>query len=242
MDGVIFRYDANGGVFAGGKTTWDDETEGRAEEPKVRPTKAGFVVSGWYQDAACTRKWDFTKSYPMGGSPYTIYAGWRAGKILTIIPPSNGSLEVREGATVLPTGSGVAEGVILTIIATPAEGYTLKSITVNGTPIATSSPATYTVAGDLEVSAEFAEGGNTPVEGLARVVAAPNPFGRAIILMNAERVASYAVLNAKGAVVASGVHDGSPTLQITAQDWPSGFYLVRLVGPDGVKVLRIVKM
>ncbi len=242
MDGVIFRYDANGGVFAGGKTTWDDETEGRAEEPKVRPTKAGFVVSGWYQDAACTRKWDFTKSYPMGGSPYTIYAGWRAGKILTIIAPSNGSLEVREGATVLPTGSGVAEGVILTIIATPAEGYTLKSITVNGTPIATSSPATYTVAGDLEVSAEFAEGGNTPVEGLARVVAAPNPFGRAIILMNAERVASYAVLNAKGAVVASGVHDGSPTLQIVATDWPSGFYLVRLVGPDGVKVLRIVKM
>ena len=242
MDGVIFRYDANGGVFAGGKTTWDDETEGKAEAPKVRPTKAGFVVSGWYQDAACTRKWDFTKSYPMGGSPYTIYAGWRAGKILTIIPPSNGSLEVREGATVLPTGSGVAEGVILTIIATPAEGYTLKSITVNGTPIATSSPATYTVAGDLEVSAEFAEGGNTPVEGLARVVAAPNPFGHSLILMNAERVASYTVLNAKGAVVASGAHDGSPTLQITAQDWPSGFYLVRLVGPDGVKVLRIVKM
>lgn len=242
MDGVIFRYDANGGVFAGGKTTWDDETEGRAEEPKVRPTKAGFVVSGWYQDAACTRKWDFTKSYPMGGSPYTIYAGWRAGKILTIIAPSNGSLEVREGATVLPTGSGVAEGVILTIIATPAEGYTLKSITVNGTPIATSSPATYTVAGDLEVSAEFAEGGNTPVEGLARVVAAPNPFGHSLILMNAERVASYTVLNAKGAVVASGAHDGSPTLQITAQDWPSGFYLVRLVEPDGVKVLRIVKM
>ena len=242
MDGVIFRFDANGGVFAGGQTTWDDETEGKAEAPKARPTKAGFVVSGWYQDAACTRKWDFTKNYPMGGSPYTIYAGWKAGKILTIIPPSNGSLEVREGATVLPTGSGVAEGVILTIIATPAEGYTLKSINVNGASIATSSPATYTVAGDLEVSAEFAEGGNTPVEGLAEVVAAPNPFGRAIILMNAEREASYAVLNAKGAVVASGVHDGSPTLQITAQDWPSGFYLVRLVEPDGVKVLRIVKM
>ncbi len=242
MDGVIFRFDANGGVFAGGKTTWDDETEGKAEAPKARPTKAGFVVSGWYQDAACTRKWDFTKNYPMGGSPYTIYAGWKAGKILTIIAPSNGSLEVREGATVLPTGSGVAEGVILTIIATPAEGYTLKSIKVNGTPIATSSPATYTVAGDLEVSAEFAEGGNTPVEGLAEVVAAPNPFGRAIILMNAERVASYVVLNAKAAVVASGAHDGSPTLQITAQDWPSGFYLVRLVGPDGVKVLRFVKM
>ena len=98
------------------------------------------------------------------------------------------------------------------------------------------------MAGDLEVSAEFAEGGNTPVEGLAEVVTAPNPFGRALILMNAERVASYAVLNATGVVVASGVHDGSPTLQITAQDWPSGFYLVRLVGSDGVKVLRTVKM
>ena len=242
MEGVIFRFDANGGVFAGGKTTWEDETEGKAEAPKARPTKAGLVVSGWYQDAACTRKWDFTKNYPMGGSPYTIYAGWKVGKILTIIPPSNGSLEVREGATVLPTGSGVAEGAILTIIATPAEGYTLKSINVNGAPIATSSPATYTVAGDLEVSAEFAEGGNTPVEGLAEVVTAPNPFGRALILMNAERVASYAVLNATGVVVASGVHDGLPTLQITAQDWPSGFYLVRLVGSDGVKVLRTVKM
>ena len=50
MDGVIFRFDANGGVFAGGKTTWDDETEGKAEAPKGAPNQGGFrgvwLVSG----------------------------------------------------------------------------------------------------------------------------------------------------------------------------------------------------
>lgn len=43
--------------------------------PAVEPTRKNCTFTGWYQDAACTQKWDFDADTIAG--PTTIYAGWR---------------------------------------------------------------------------------------------------------------------------------------------------------------------
>ncbi|MEG0324087.1 MAG: BspA family leucine-rich repeat surface protein, partial [Raoultibacter sp.] len=40
------------------------------------PTKTGHTFTGWYTEAACTNKWDFTKSV-MPAKDLTLYAGWK---------------------------------------------------------------------------------------------------------------------------------------------------------------------
>ena len=69
-------------------------------------------------------------------------------------PISNGSIEVKKpDATTLNSGTNtVEENTLLTITATPASGYQLKQLTADGTPI---SGNTYTVVGDVTLSAEF---------------------------------------------------------------------------------------
>lgn len=67
---------------------------------------------------------------------------------------SNGSIEVKKpDATTLNSGANtVEENTLLTITATPASGYQLKQLTADGTPI---TGNTYTVVGDVTLSAEF---------------------------------------------------------------------------------------
>lgn len=69
-------------------------------------------------------------------------------------PISNGSIEVKKpDATTLNSGANtVEENTLLTITATPASGYQLKQLTADGTPI---TGNTYTVVGDVTLSAEF---------------------------------------------------------------------------------------
>ena len=66
----------------------------------------------------------------------------------------NGSIEVKksDGTTLTPGANTVEEGTVLTITATPATGYQLKQLTADGNP---SNGNTYTVTGDVTLSAEF---------------------------------------------------------------------------------------
>ena len=66
----------------------------------------------------------------------------------------NGSIEVKksDGTTLTPGANTVEEGTVLTITATPATGYQLKQLTADGNPI---NGNTYTVTGDVTLSAEF---------------------------------------------------------------------------------------
>lgn len=51
---------------------------------------------------------------------------------LTITPPSNGTIIVKNGDTELKSGANVQKGATLTITATPNSNYTLDQLTVNG--------------------------------------------------------------------------------------------------------------
>ena len=67
---------------------------------------------------------------------------------------ANGSIEVKkpDGTTLTPGANTVEEGTVLTITVTPATGYQLKQLTADGNPI---NGNTYTVTGDVTLSAEF---------------------------------------------------------------------------------------
>lgn len=67
---------------------------------------------------------------------------------------ANGSIEVKkpDGTSLTPGANTVEEGTVLTITATPATDYQLKQLTADGNPI---NGNTYTVTGDVTLSAEF---------------------------------------------------------------------------------------
>ncbi|MGI6752615.1 MAG: S-layer homology domain-containing protein [Anaerovoracaceae bacterium] len=74
---------------------------------------------------------------------------------LTIITPYNGSIKVKRGDDDLVDGNQIGFGDILTITATPADGYILSALTVNDLPL--SSGNTFTVKDNAEIVALFSE-------------------------------------------------------------------------------------
>jgi len=129
------------------------------------------------------------------------------GYILSVVKPEpyQGTLEVLDGETALSTGSRVAEGTELTITATPAEGFILSAIYVNGQAY-TTSPVTYTVAGITSIYAEFERDPNAPVTYQA-------PSGN----MHAEGKAYVTSITTEGADV---------NIERTWEETPDAFYQV----------------
>ncbi len=70
----------------------------------------------------------------------------------------------------------------------------------------------------------------------------PNPFGDRLRITSGElRDATYALYNAQGVMVRTGVLESSQTI-ISTSDLPEGMYLLRLTAENGVtKVYRVVK-
>ena len=75
----------------------------------------------------------------------------------------------------------------------------------------------------------------------ASVVIAPNPFGNQLRIANYELRGEYALYNAQGIVVTSGVLEGAET-RINTSSFPAGMYLLRLTADNGaMKTYRVVK-
>lgn len=88
---------------------------------------------------------------------------------------TNGSIEVKkpDGSFLSPgDNAGIANGTVLTITATPDEGYRLKQLTADGSPI---TGSTYTVAADATLSAEFELIPVTPPDEPEKPVTPPTP-------------------------------------------------------------------
>lgn len=89
------------------------------------------------------------------GTDLTVEATFAMTHMVTVNAAIvNGSIEVKksDGTTLTPGANTVEEGTVLTITATPATGYQLKQLTADGNPI---NGNTYTVTGDVTLSAEF---------------------------------------------------------------------------------------
>ena len=89
------------------------------------------------------------------GTDLTVEATFAMTHTVTVDAAiANGSIEVKkpDGTTLTPGANTVDKGSVLTITATPATGYQLKQLTAGGNPI---NGNTYTVTGDITLSAEF---------------------------------------------------------------------------------------
>ena len=162
---------------------------------------------------------------------------------ITTPNPTEGNLEVKLNDVTLSDGALVDDGAELTIIATPSNGFKLKSITINGDIISETNPVTYRVAGNVFISAQFiaAQDIPNPVESLLEVGIAQNPFVELLTLTNTQQVVRYTVVNALGVTVAAGYNSGSSTIALGANSWPAGLYIVRLEGTSGPRTIRALK-
>jgi hypothetical protein len=81
-------------------------------------------------------------------------------KTVTITTPTNGTLTVMNGEDAVSSGDAVEVNTVLTITATPAEGYKLTEVTVNGIAYAES---TLTLTENVTIAASFEENLADPV-------------------------------------------------------------------------------
>ena len=65
-------FDPNGGILAG-KNTSEQRSNDSVQYKPDDPTREGHSFLGWYQDPACTQRWDFD-DWVTGNM--TLYAGW----------------------------------------------------------------------------------------------------------------------------------------------------------------------
>ena len=124
----------------GGTPTPDEQSvqyDNPVTEPDPAPTWEGHTLEGWYREAACQNKWDFTTPVT---SDITLYAGWKEdepgpGPEPTPVPPSgssgDGNMEnayrvlFNDGATTLSVVTDLSAGDKLTKPEDPVkDGYT----------------------------------------------------------------------------------------------------------------------
>lgn len=75
----------------------------------------------------------------------------------------------------------------------------------------------------------------------ANIVVAPNPFSAQLRVVNGDLCGRYALYNAQGVVVTSGVLEGAET-RINTSSFPAGIYLLRLSADNGaMQTYRVVK-
>ena len=238
----VVTFDADGGLPTPAAQWLEDG--GKAVEPSQKPEKKGFKFEGW----TLLSGEDYHFGTPVQGN-IELKAKYIAEYALTITSGANGSVKVtRDNAQgeELKHGAKLQEGDKLFIAATPAEGYELETLTVNGAAFANSSVFTVGKA-NVEVKATFkAKGGATSpsaVESVqlatARVV--QNPIANALVLegiSTAERIEVYSLTGVQTYACAPR---GEERVEIATGSWASGIYVVRIIAADGEKTLRVVK-
>ena len=214
-----------------------------AEKPAKDPVKQGFKFEGW----TCNGE-DYKFDIPVS-EDIELKAKYVAEYTLTITSGMNGSVKVTRNdaqGDALTDGAKLKEGDKLFIAATPAEGYELETLTVNGNNQANSSVFTVAKA-NVAVAATFkAKGGATHPSAVESVLLAAarvvqNPIDNALLLegiSTAERIEVYSLTGVQTYACAPR---GEERMEIATESWASGTYVVRIIAADGEKTVRVVK-
>ena len=122
----------------------------------------GYVFGGWSTSETPT-----SADAGQAGETYypsadcTLYAYYKQQYTVTIKEPANGTIEVKHGENVVNSGDKFLAGDVLTITATPAEGYKFRYVQVeDGTPhtYKASNVKEWTMAeANITISAKFDE-------------------------------------------------------------------------------------
>jgi len=124
-------------------------------------------------------------------------------------------------------------------IVTVDQDGNLKGVAVGEATITVASKTNASIKATCKVIVDPATGVEDAV--FASVVIAPNPFGNQLRITNGELRGEYALYNAQGVRVASGVLEGAET-HVNTSSFPAGMYLLRLSIESGAtKTYRVVK-
>ncbi len=146
------------------------------------------------------------------------------------------NLEASEKVTLTTSADGTVK--IVDNDALKVEGVAVGEATITATVAANAKHGELKATCKVKVTKK-----GTAVEDavLASVVVAPNPFVTQLRIMNGDLRGTYALLNAQGVVVRSGVLDDTETV-ITITELASGLYLLHLSAESGAtKTYRLVK-
>ena len=124
-------------------------------------------------------------------------------------------------------------------IVTVDQDGNIKGVAVGEATITVKSKTNASIKATCKVIVESATAVEDAV--FASVVIAPNPFGNQLRITNGELRGEYALYNAQGVRVASGVLEGAET-HVNTSSFPAGMYLLRLTADNGaMKTYRVVK-
>lgn len=146
------------------------------------------------------------------------------------------NLEASEKVTLTTSADGTVK--IVDNDALKVEGVAVGEATITATVAANAKHGELKATCKVKVTKK-----GTAVEDavLASVVVAPNPFVNQLRITNGDLRGTYALLNAQGVVVRSGVLDDTETV-ITTTELASGLYLLHLSAESGAtKTYRLVK-
>ena len=104
------------------------------------PAKNGYTIEGWYKDLQFTEKWDFSQVTGPDAdnaadlaAPIPLYAKWVRNAVSGGTPSYIIKAEATEGGTISPSGDqSIFYGGSLMYKITPAEGYKVKDVLVDG--------------------------------------------------------------------------------------------------------------
>lgn len=141
-------------------------------------------------------------------------------------------------------GKNLAKGAKLTFTITPAGGKKIESVTFDANVLKPKSANTYEAVmpahnAKLEVKTALTSAVEDAM--FAQVCVAPNPFDNQLRITTNELCGTYALLNAQGVVVLSGVLMQGEMI-LNTNELSAGLYLVRIAVASGeAKTYRVIK-
>ena len=141
-------------------------------------------------------------------------------------------------------GKNLAEGAKLTFTITPAGGKKIESVTFDANVLKPKSANTYEAVmpahnAKLEVKTALTSAVEDAM--FAQVCVIPNPFDNQLRITTNELRGTYALLNAQGVVVLSGVLMQGEMI-LNTNELSAGLYLVRIAVASGeAKTYRVIK-
>lgn len=141
-------------------------------------------------------------------------------------------------------GKNLAKGAKLTFTITPAGGKKIESVTFDANVLKPKSANTYEAVmpahnAKLEVKTALTSAVEDAM--FAQVCVAPNPFDNQLRITTNELRGTYALLNAQGVVVLSGVLMQGEMI-LNTNELSAGLYLVRITVTSGeAKTYRVIK-
>lgn len=131
-------------------TTWSDIWDARTQA-----SASWTYAKNHNPDGTCTINFTDTVVLGLGaatfnGSSSKTFPGTARTYTLTVTADAHATVTVKDGNTTLSSGSTITYGHTLTVTAAAANGYQVKTFTINGT--SKTSPATVAVTGNVTVA------------------------------------------------------------------------------------------